>query len=183
MNRYATHRAQRSFIALCAFLLVLPGKLWAGGVYEEPAAFLARAFGKDLPEPQLLWLSDTQQAAAADILGHRYASLRVRYWLSAGRGAWILEEIGKEEPITVGIVVGNEQGHSKIESVQVLEFRESRGDEVRHMFFTKRFKGAGLTEQLRLDRHIDNITGASMSVRAMVKVANLALYFHEQVSR
>jgi len=169
---------QCALVALCALAsLLVSSSASARGVYQEPGAFLGQAFGQSPPEPKMLWLSQEQQVAAARILGHGYAALRVRYWLRDGRSAWVLDEIGKEQPITIGVVI--EQG--KVESVRVLEFRESRGDEVRHAFFTKRFQGAGLDRQWLLNRQIDNITGASMSVRAVTKVVNLALYFHEQV--
>ena len=93
-------------------------------------------------------------------------------------GRWILEEIGKEKPITTGIVVRN----SQIERVKVLIFREVRGWEVRHDFFTEQFVSAQLDSSHNLDRYIDNVTGATLSVRAVTKLARLALYLHEQVT-
>ncbi|MCV6604514.1 MAG: FMN-binding protein, partial [Porticoccaceae bacterium] len=71
-----------------------------------------------------------------------------------------------------------------IEQVKILEFRESRGWEVRYPFFTKQFIGVGLAhkKRYRLDSHIDGITGATLSVRAVKKVATLALFFHRQVN-
>ena len=50
----------------------------------------------------------------------------MRYWQSGSRTAWVLDEIGKEQPITTGIIVEN----GKILSVDVLAYRESRGAEV-----------------------------------------------------
>jgi uncharacterized protein with FMN-binding domain len=98
----------------------------------------------------------------------------VRYWGDAGRSAWILEEVGKEQPITVGLVVSD----GRIERVKVLVFRESRGWEVRHPFFTDQFRDTGLTGERDLDRDIDGISGATLSVRALKKLARLALYLH-----
>ncbi|MBT8117818.1 MAG: FMN-binding protein, partial [Gammaproteobacteria bacterium] len=91
--------------------------------------------------------------------------------------AWILEEIGKERPITTGLVI-NEQG---IERLRVLVFRESRGWEVKHPFFTDQFPGIQLTAGRELDGPIDGVSGATLSVRALKKLARLALYFHRQV--
>lgn len=54
-------------------------------------------------------------------------------------------------------------------------FRESRGFEVRYPFFTDQFRGARLREGLDLDREIDGISGATLSVRALTKLARLAL--------
>jgi hypothetical protein len=146
-------------------------------VYQEAGAFVADAFTGKPPEPKTLWLDTAMQAEIVKILGHRYSAMRVRYWGEARRSAWILEEIGKEEPITVGIVINQ----NRIELVKVLAFRESRGGEVRHPFFTDQFKGAGLQDDRQLDRSVDGISGATLSVRALTKLSRLALYLDGKV--
>ena len=113
-----------------------------------------------------------------DILGHKYKSLRIRYWEKDNRTAWVLDEIGKVKPITTGFVIH----HQKIELVRVLEFRESRGWEVRHKFFTEQFKQAALKQNMELDTNIDNISGATLSVRAVTKLSRLALLLDQQVN-
>lgn len=141
-------------------------------VYQEPAAFIEEAFAGKPPASRTLWLDATMQSEIVGILGRRYPAMRIRYWSEGPRSAWVLEEIGKEEPITVGLVVNQ----NRIERVKVLVFRESRGYEVRHPFFTRQFQGAGLRDSRELDRHIDGISGATLSVRALTKLARLALY-------
>jgi hypothetical protein len=153
----------------------------AGGVYQEPDAFINQVFDNAAPKPQVLWLNKELKAQIVDILDHRYKGLRVRYWQqefdNKRRTAWILEEIGKEKPITVGLVVNDQ----KIELVKVLVFRESRGWEVRHDFFTKQFEQAALKDDNRLDKHIDNISGATLSVRALTKLARISLLLDKQL--
>ena len=105
------------------------------------------------------------------ILGHGYEGQRIRYWQEQKRSAWILEEVGKTKPITVGIILD----HGRIERIKVLEFRESRGWEVRHAFFTNQFNDAKLTDNNNLDKTIDGISGATLSVRALTKLARIAL--------
>lgn len=144
--------------------------------YQSADDFLREVFAASPPAPQVLWLQGDVREAAAAILGHPYPGLRIRYWQRDGRTAWILEEIGKEKPITVGLVVGP----TGMELLRVLEFRESRGWEVRYPFFTDQFGGVGLTADRQLDRHIDGISGATLSVRALQKLARLALYLHQQ---
>ncbi len=141
-------------------------------VYQTPAAFVEAAFAGMPPTPKIVWLDDAAQADIARILGHRYPAMRLRYWIDGHRSAWVLEEIGKEEPITVGVVVDRR----RIELVKVLEFRESRGEEVRYPFFTRQFEGAGFKEDGQLDRHVDGISGATLSVRALTRLARLALH-------
>lgn len=178
--RRAGNGAPGGALLLAVMLALCPAAAMAKGVYLSREEFLAQAFGGAAPTPQILWLSAPLKDAAAGILGHPFAQLRVRYWRHDDRTAWVLDEIGKTHPITIGVVV--ERG--AVAAIRVLEFRESRGEEVRLPFFTDQFVGAGLHagDERALDRGIDGITGATLSVRAMRRVARLALYFHTQVS-
>lgn len=146
----------------------------AADVYQAPEVFLSEVFEGTIPEPDVLWITEPRGKAARRILGHDFAVLRQRYWRSGDQTAWILEEIGKEHPITTGIVVKEKA----IEKIRVLIYRESRGWEVRYPFFTDQFRGAMLGNDLELDRHIDGISGATLSVRALTRLARLALYLH-----
>ncbi|WP_211225087.1 FMN-binding protein [Oceanobacter kriegii] len=141
--------------------------------YLSQADFLKQAFGEQQPKVKTLWLKKDIKPQVADILGHPYAGLRVRYWYQGNQSAWILEEIGKERPITIGVILDADQ----IRSVNILAFRESRGWEVKYPFFTDQFKGLTLTDDQQLSDHIDGVTGATLSVRAVTKVARLALFF------
>jgi hypothetical protein len=58
----------------------------------------------------------------------------------------------------------------------VLVYRESRGQEVRQSSFLKQFKSARLAKGDQLDRDIDGIVGATLSVGAMERMARLALF-------
>jgi hypothetical protein len=162
-------------IALCLPLPV-SADTWAQGVDEAPETFINEVFAGRPPPPRVVWITRDLRERIKEILGHAPAALRVRYWGEDHRTAWVLEEIGKERPITVGLVVNN--GH--LQTVRVLAFRESRGGEVRYPFFTDQFKGAGLTGDDELDRSIDGISGATLSVRALKKLARLALFLHQQ---
>jgi FMN-binding domain len=164
-------------IRLLTFLAMLAAaRICAGESYQTTDAFLQEVFAATPPSPQVLWLKGDTRETAAAILGHPYPGLRIRYWKKDARTAWILEEIGKEKPITVGLVVGS----AGMELLRVLEFRESRGWEVRYPFFTDQFDGIGLTADRQLDQHIDGISGATLSVRALQKLARLALYLDQQ---
>ena len=67
-----------------------------------------------------------------------------------------------------------------IQNVQVLMFRESRGWEIKYPFFTEQFVSVALSDTDELNRHIDGITGATMSVRAMKRMARVALKLHAE---
>jgi len=70
----------------------------------------------------------------------------------------------------------------KIVQVRVLTYRESRGGEVRYPAFLKQYQGAELQIDQHLNRNIDGISGATLSVNAMNRMARLALYF-DRMSR
>ena len=164
-------------LLLIVFLAGISALALARGTYQEPEDFLSEAFAGEPPEAAVIWLTGERKDVTNRILGHPYTSLRVRYWQKAERSAWILEEVGKDLPITTGIVIN--AGH--MENIKVLVFRESRGWEIRHPFFTDQFTQAALKDDYQLDRQIDGISGATLSVRAMKKLATLALYLDAEI--
>ena len=143
------------------------------GRYLDVDGYLASSFPGEQPQASVLWVKGDLRDSIEQVLGHRFSSLRVRYWYDGTTSAWVLDEIGKELPITIGVTVRDDA----IVSVRVLEFRESRGWEVRYPFFTDQFRNAGLREDGQLDRKIDGISGATLSVGAVKRVASLALVF------
>lgn len=145
------------------------------GVYQDPDRFVAAAFAGDPPPAKALWIDNALRAELTEILGHEPSGLRVRYWGRAGRTAWVLDEIGKHRPITGGVIVDR----GAIEDIRVLVFRETRGWEIRHRFFTDQFIKARL-DRGALTEPIDGITGATLSVRAMKRIASAALLLHER---
>ncbi len=144
------------------------------GRYMESADYVRAAFPKREPSQDTLWVTNELRESAEVLLGYGIEPLRVRYWQRDRRTAWILDEIGKERPITIGVVV--EDGTASM--VRVLEFRESRGWEVRYPFFTDQFEDAGLDGQDEIDLRIDGITGATLSVEAVTRVVRLALFLY-----
>lgn len=141
----------------------------ADTVYLPPEQFIREAFSKT-PPPQFLWLDAATQARVQAALGHSYPQARIRYWRGENKSLWVLDEIGKEYPITAGFVVKG----GVLEAARVLVYRESRGDEVRYPAFLEQFHGARLVDG-KLDKRIDSISGASMSVDAMQRMARTAL--------
>ena len=166
-------KAMRRSFLLLMFAAVLPVQalLAEVGVYLEPQQFIEQSFSGEA-EQKVLWLDRETRTAIADILGHPYKGLRIRYWELDGRTAWILEEIGKTEMITAGFIV--EKG--ELQQVKILIYRETHGWEVRYPFFTDQFKGTGLNSKGALDRRIDGISGATLSVNAIVRLSEMTLY-------
>lgn len=135
-------------------------------------SFLAKVFDDQPLKPNVIWLDQEKKRVIESILQHHAPYIRVKYWQKGTKTAWILNEVGKEKPITAGVVI--EQ--SKITQLSVLAFRESRGWEVKHDFFTRQFNDATINDELQLNQTIDGISGATLSVRALTKIAKIALY-------
>jgi hypothetical protein len=138
-------------------------------VFQSPVDFI----GEYLPgcSQQAVWLSGEVKEQIEQVVGYPYPGVRVRYCRNGNRTAWILDEIGKTEPITSGIVVSD----GRVERVRVLIFRESRGAEVHRGAFTRQYEDAALRDDFSLDRDIDGITGATLSVWALNRQVKLAL--------
>jgi len=162
------------FILILVLIVSLP--VQAAGKYQSQEGFISEVFNGTLPKASTLWLTSEDKTMIADIMSHSFNLLRVRYWQNKDETVWVLNEIGKEKPITIAVHIKAHQ----VQQVKVLAFRESRGDEVRHSFFTDQFISAKLIENNNLDQHIDGITGATMSVRALTKVTRLALWLNKK---
>jgi len=128
---------KKSLIVPLLLLIAMIAPARAVDVFMEPDVFLSEVFGTQAPEPSFLWLKGDLKAEMQEILGRKPGGLRMRYWQDSERTVWILEEIGKTQPITTGISIKA----SAIERVQVLIYRESHGWEVRYPFFTDQFRG------------------------------------------
>ena len=133
--------------------------------------FLESAFVDATYEPQVLWITPDLRNELETALDRSYSGIRIRYWGNGVRSAWILEQIGKERLITAGFVTEGQQ----MVFAKVLEYRESRGGEVRYDSFLNQFLGIQLNHKQELDSHIDGITGATLSVWSMQEMATAAL--------
>ena len=157
-------------------LLLCGGSVFAGPkVHQKPSEFIKGSLG-GIPATQAIHLNARQQGQVRAILGKNYKTRSVRYWTSGGRTAFILEEIGKTEYITTGFVVKDK----KVESVKVLVYRESHGWEVARTAFVKQFRGVSLRADGQISKMPRNIAGATLSVRALTKLARLALFLDSQ---
>ncbi len=165
-------------LLLSAFILLWALPVAAVDTEVETTRFLREAFAQSAVPvvPEFLWLTAELRPAVQAILGRDISGARLRYWRAGRRTAWVLDEVGKEMPITVGIVVDN----NGIERMRVLVYRESRGWEVQSPNFLRQFIGARLGKEPQLDRDIDGISGATLSVRAMTRMAKLALRLHQE---
>lgn len=157
-------------------LTIACGQAANAEIYKTTEDYVNQAFAA-APQAEKIWITGDVKTQVEKILGRDFKQLRAEYWREGNKSVWILEEIGKYKPITTGFTVTG----GKIEDVKVLVYRESHGWEVKYPFFTKQFKQVALTEDYDLDKNIDGISGATLSVNALKKMARLALFLHAKV--
>lgn len=91
--------------------------------------------------------------------GDRIAAV-LHYFSAAGDVVFIDQVLGKHEMITYA--VGIDKGGA-VKGVEILEYRESFGFEVRRESWRTQFVGKNKDSRLELDEDIKNISGATLS--------------------
>lgn len=148
----------------------------AGGIEQfykfniKPEVFLEEVFGPDVPVAQSVAVSGN----VAELI--QPLPQRMRYWRADGRTVWIFDELGKVgyQPTTCGFVVRDKS----IERAKVLIYRESRGEQVGQPSFLQQLVGAKAAGG-GIDKSVDNISGATYSVKMMQRMARTALMLDE----
>jgi hypothetical protein len=126
--------------------------------------------GKVTLTPMLVKLTEEQISAIENASGIRVRYPEISAWRS-NRGDWFILDhvIGKHEFIDIAVTLSNQ---GKVQGIEVLTYRESYGDEIRHPKWRAQFYGKDYTEHLRLDNQIKNIAGATLSCRHVTDAIN-----------
>jgi hypothetical protein len=106
-----------------------------------------------------------------------------RVWQALGGDAplgffFVDEVIGKHELITYAVGIGVD---GAVRGVEILDYRESRGGEVRDPRWRAQFSGKHASDPLRVGEDIQNITGATLSSRHITEGVRRLLALHKLV--
>lgn len=101
-------------------------------------------------------------------------------WRVEDRGFFVIDQVvGKHELITYAVGL-NPDG--SIRQIEILEYRETYGSEVRNAAWRQQFVGKTAASPVKLNQDITNITGATLSskhitdgVRRVLAVYDMAL--------
>lgn len=108
-------------------------------------------------------LSAEQVSAVEKASGVKMTSPQVQAWRSADGGWFLLDQvIGKHELISYALAL---DATGAIRQVEILDYRESYGGEIRVPAWRKQFVGKKSGAPLLLDDDIKNISGATLSCR------------------
>jgi Na+-translocating ferredoxin:NAD+ oxidoreductase RnfG subunit len=113
--------------------------------------------------PEFKSLTKEQAAAIEKASGVAVHSRDLRVW-RVSTGGWFIADsvVGKHEyiPFALGLDVAG-----AVKSVEILEYRESYGDQVRNPAWRSQFTGKSHGAALTLTKDIQNISGATLSSR------------------
>lgn len=130
--------------------------------------------------PDRVELTDDQRRLIAQRSGVKSPRGEQAVWRAlrgqAPLGYFIVDEvIGKHELITYAVGIGDD---GKVRGVEILDYRESRGGEVRDPRWRAQFNGKRAGDTLRLGQDIQNLSGATLSSRHITDGVRrlLALY-------
>jgi hypothetical protein len=141
-------------------------------VDEAQKAAFADAAGFD-PMPAL----DPGVASALGVPGWSPGIWRVRGKDRPLGWFFVDRVIGKSEIITYAVAL-DESG--AIRSVEILDYRESHGGEIRLPFWRKQFIGKTASDAVQLDHDIKNISGATLSSRHVTEGVHRLLQVYER---
>ena len=165
------------FFFLFLFITIFSFNASSEDVLLSKEEFLNTAFSEEIPRRKGLRFKGEVKEIAQEIMGSNFKKIRMKYWRQDDKTAWILERIGKVKLITAGFIVEN----CRISSIHVLVYRETHGWEVKYPSFRDQFVGINMLAGFKLDKRIDGIAGATLSVNSMEKMARLALAMNSLV--
>jgi FMN-binding domain len=122
-------------------------------------------------------LTSGQRKAIEKIGGVRVLRDEQQVWRVSG-GSWFIvdEVVGKHEFITYALGLN---GDGSVKQIEIMDYRETYGGEIRNASWRAQFTGKTSTAQLKLDRDIKNISGATLSCRHVTDGVKRLLAFYE----
>ena len=108
-------------------------------------------------------LTEAQQQQILKASGGNVPSKEIKAWRVSAGGFFIVDQVvGKHEFITYAVGLN---GDGSVKQIEILDYRESYGYEVRNQNWRRQFAGKSAADPLMLDQDIQNISGATLSCR------------------
>lgn len=151
----------------------------ADRVFVKTSDYVKSFFDGETPNKETVWvIGDLRDNITAVINNAEGTPVRYRYWRKDDRTLWVLDSVARTMPITAGVVVEN----GRIIDISVLTYRETRGHEVQSRTHRAQYYGATITTNNSLDKPINGISGSTLSVNSMKRMARIALLLHNDVT-
>jgi Na+-translocating ferredoxin:NAD+ oxidoreductase RnfG subunit len=103
-----------------------------------------------------------EQAQRAIFPGASFADTgQPNVWRTSNGGIFVVDRVvGKHEFITMAVGIN---ANGTVKQIEIMDYRESYGYEVRDAAWRAQFVGKSASSQLQLDADIKNISGATLS--------------------
>jgi len=106
-------------------------------------------------------LSDEQKRRIEELSGQTVRSTQLQTLAAPSGDLVFLDEVlGKHEQIRLAVGIGRD---GKVHGIEILEYRETYGYQVRNADWRKQFVGKNSSDELKLGADIQNISGATLS--------------------
>jgi len=172
------------WLAAAAIYAVAPQCIAAKYMSVDQARGLIFPFADEyVAKPVQLTPEQKQEIDKLSGVAGRTEQQQVWQAMSKGRriGWFFVDQvIGKHELITYALGI-NADG--SVRQVQVIEYLEVYGSQVRYPQWRDQFVGKTVKSPLRIDSDIDNITGATLSARHLTDGIRRLLFLHQSVLR
>ena len=145
-------------------------------VYLSPEQALGVIFpgqGAGSFKGSTLKLTKEQRKAVTASTGLSVRDQEIKVWTASdGSQMYVDQVVGKHEFITFGVGIGAD---GKVRSVEILEYKETYGGEVRRPEWRKQFKGKKTGDGFKLGKDVMNISGATLSSHSVTDGVNRLL--------
>ena len=112
-------------------------------------------------EPRWMDLSPDEIKRIQKTSRDRFLSPRMRVFWGPNKEAVIIDQVlGKHEFITYAVAIS---GDGKVQGVEIMDYRETYGYQVREKVWRENFVGKGIQDPVKIDKDIPNISGATLS--------------------
>lgn len=178
-------RLAHAFAMLVSCFAVAPFEAWAERYLTEAEA-RALCFPKaDRFEELVVRFTPGQKKAIEKKSGIKVRNLGNRVWIACQdtntSGVLVVDHVlGKHEIIEYAVAIAPD---GRVLQIEVLEFRESHGHEIRGETWRAQFKGKTASSKLKLNDDIYNLSGATISCRQITEGTKRVLATYEVVLR
>ena len=124
-------------------------------------------------------LTREEAAKIAQDSGETVRSQLLTVFKSPSRDFIFIDQVlGKHEFIPIAVAISKD---GKVKGVEILEYRESYGQGVREHAWNNQFIGKNSSDELRLNKDIKNISGATLSSAHVTAGVRRLLRTYEQL--
>lgn len=162
------------FVAVPAMIVTVPAEaaIYLTAEQAQQAMFPGATFSR-VP----LSLSDAQRETMLNRSGVYEPFKTDQVWRASTGGFFVIDEVvGKHEHIKYAVAIGPD---GAVRSIEIMEYRESYGSEVREPAWRQQFVGKTAASPLKLNGDIKNISGATLSSKHIAGGVKRVLVMYE----